>query len=127
MWAARLDGSPVAGRRSPVAGQLPQSRHRRAVLNLVSSIQPVATPLPCSDLLEHERATHHEDIIQSCIKGPRVIFTDGNFLLLRPYHGEHGPKVSVTPEYIVLQRVLQKRECMSILTNGAYILFQIIG
>jgi hypothetical protein len=22
----------------------------------------------------------------------------GNFLLLRPYHGEHGPKVSVTPE-----------------------------
>jgi hypothetical protein len=37
---------------------------------------------------------------------------DGNFLLLRPYHGEHGPKVPVTPEYIVLQRVLRKRECM---------------
>jgi hypothetical protein len=36
----------------------------------------------------------------------------GNFLLLRPYHGEHGPKVPVTPEYIVLQRVLGKRECM---------------
>jgi hypothetical protein len=32
---------------------------------------------------------------------------DGNFLLLRPYHGEHGPKVPVTPEYIVLQRVLR--------------------
>jgi hypothetical protein len=29
----------------------------------------------------------------------------GNFLLLRPYHGEHGPEVPVTPEYIVLQRV----------------------
>jgi hypothetical protein len=43
---------------------------------------------------------------------------DGNFLLLRPYHGEHGPKVPVTPEYIVLQRVLRKRECMSILTDG---------
>jgi hypothetical protein len=42
---------------------------------------------------------------------------DDNFLLLRPYHGEHGPKVPVTPEYIVLQRVLQKRECMSILTK----------
>jgi hypothetical protein len=39
---------------------------------------------------------------------------DGNFLLLRPYHGEHGPKVPVTPEYIVLQWVLRKRECMSI-------------
>jgi hypothetical protein len=33
---------------------------------------------------------------------------DGNFLLLKPYHGEHGPKVPVTPEYIVLQRVLRK-------------------
>jgi hypothetical protein len=43
---------------------------------------------------------------------------DGNFLLLRPYHGEHGPKVPFTPEYIVLQRVLQKRECVSILTNN---------
>jgi hypothetical protein len=42
---------------------------------------------------------------------------DGNFLLLRPYHGEHGPKVPVTPEYIVLQRVLRKRECMSIITK----------
>jgi hypothetical protein len=42
---------------------------------------------------------------------------DGNFLLLRPYHGEHGPKVPVTPKYIVLQRVLRKRECMSILTR----------
>jgi hypothetical protein len=42
---------------------------------------------------------------------------DGNFLLLRPYHGEHGPKVPVTPEHIVLQRVLRKRECMSILTR----------
>jgi hypothetical protein len=31
---------------------------------------------------------------------------DGDFLLLRPYHGEHGPKVPVTPEYIVLQRML---------------------
>jgi hypothetical protein len=41
----------------------------------------------------------------------------GNFSLLRPYHGEHGPKVPVTLEYIVLQRVLQKRECMSILTR----------
>jgi hypothetical protein len=41
----------------------------------------------------------------------------GNFLLLRPYHCEHGPKVPVTPEYIVLQCVLQKRECMSILTQ----------
>jgi hypothetical protein len=30
----------------------------------------------------------------------------GNFSLSRPYHGEHGPKVPVTPEYIVLQRVL---------------------
>jgi hypothetical protein len=45
--------------------------------------------------------------------------TDGNFLLLRPYHGEHGPKVPVTPSYIVLQRVLRKRECMSILTNNS--------
>ena len=44
---------------------------------------------------------------------------DGNFLLLRPYHSEHGPKVPVTPEYIVLQRVLQKRECMSILTKNS--------
>jgi hypothetical protein len=43
-------------------------------------------------------------------------FLDGNFLLLRPYHGEHEPKVPVTPEYIVLQRVLRKRECMSILS-----------
>jgi hypothetical protein len=43
--------------------------------------------------------------------------SDGNFLLLRPYHGEHGPKVPVTPEYIVLQRVLRKRECMSILRS----------
>jgi hypothetical protein len=42
---------------------------------------------------------------------------DGNFLLLRPYHGEHGPKVPVTPKYIVLQRVPRKRECMSILTK----------
>jgi hypothetical protein len=42
---------------------------------------------------------------------------NGNFLLIRPYHGEHGPKVPVTPEYIVLQRVLRKRECMSILTR----------
>jgi hypothetical protein len=42
---------------------------------------------------------------------------DGNFLLLRPYHDEHGPKVPVTPEYIVLQRVLRKRECMYILTR----------
>jgi hypothetical protein len=42
---------------------------------------------------------------------------DGNFLLLRPYHGEHGPKVPFTPEFIVLQRVLRKRECMSILTK----------
>jgi hypothetical protein len=33
-----------------------------------------------------------------------MILLDGNFLLLRPYHGEHGPKVPVTPEYIVLQR-----------------------
>jgi hypothetical protein len=31
----------------------------------------------------------------------RERFVDGNFLLLRPYHGEHGPKVPVTPEYIV--------------------------
>jgi hypothetical protein len=38
---------------------------------------------------------------------------DGNSLLLRPYRGEHGPKVPVTPEYIVLQRVLQNRESMS--------------
>jgi hypothetical protein len=43
--------------------------------------------------------------------------TNGNFLLLRPYHGEHGPKVPVTQEYIVLQRVLRKRECLSILTK----------
>jgi hypothetical protein len=43
--------------------------------------------------------------------------TYGNFLLLRPYHGEHGPKVPVTPEYIGLQRVLRERECMSILTK----------
>jgi hypothetical protein len=37
-----------------------------------------------------------------------------NFILLRPYHGEHRPKVQVTAEYIHgnLQRVLQKRECM---------------
>jgi hypothetical protein len=42
---------------------------------------------------------------------------DRNFLLLRPYHGEHRPKVPVTPEDIVLQRVLQKRECMSIITK----------
>jgi hypothetical protein len=42
---------------------------------------------------------------------------DGNFLLLRPYHGEHGPKVPVTREYIVLQRVLRKRECISTLTK----------
>jgi hypothetical protein len=41
----------------------------------------------------------------------------GNFLLLRPYHGEHGPRVPVTPEYIVLQRVQRKPECMSILTR----------
>jgi hypothetical protein len=34
------------------------------------------------------------------------LYFDGNFLLLRPYHGEHVPKVPVTPEYIVLQRVL---------------------
>jgi hypothetical protein len=37
-------------------------------------------------------------------------FNVGNFLLLRPYHCEHGPKVPVTPEYIVVQRVLQKRK-----------------
>jgi hypothetical protein len=42
---------------------------------------------------------------------------DGNFLFLRPFHGDYGPKVPVTPEYIVLQRVLQKWECMSILTR----------
>jgi hypothetical protein len=30
---------------------------------------------------------------------------NGNFLLIRPYHGEHGPKVPVTPEYIALQHV----------------------
>jgi hypothetical protein len=44
--------------------------------------------------------------------------------------GEHGPKVSVTSEYIVLQRVLQKRGCMSILTrslNKCGILFQVVG
>jgi hypothetical protein len=46
-----------------------------------------------------------------------VLYTNGNFLLLRPYHGEHGTKVPVTPEYIVLQRVLRKQECMSILTR----------
>jgi hypothetical protein len=34
--------------------------------------------------------------------GPHALAADddGNFLLLRPYHGEHGPKVPVTPEYI---------------------------
>jgi hypothetical protein len=42
---------------------------------------------------------------------------NGNFLSLRPYDGEHGPKVPVTPEYIDLQQVLRKRECMSILTK----------
>jgi hypothetical protein len=45
------------------------------------------------------------------------MYVHGNFVLLRPYHGEHGPKVPVTPEYIVLQRTLRKRECMSILTK----------
>jgi cytochrome c-type biogenesis protein CcmH/NrfF len=44
----------------------------------------------------------------------------GNFLLLRPQYRLstamwHVPKVPVTLKYIVLQRVLQKRECMSIL------------
>jgi hypothetical protein len=43
----------------------------------------------------------------------------GNFLLLRPYHNEHGPKVPVTPEYIVFQRVLRKRGCMSILAKNS--------
>jgi hypothetical protein len=46
-----------------------------------------------------------------------MLFNNGNFLSLRPYHGEHGPVVPVTPEDIVLQLVLQKRECVSILTN----------
>jgi hypothetical protein len=44
-----------------------------------------------------------------CAKCPGLecLFSDGNFLLLRPYHGEHGPKVPVTRENIVLQRVLR--------------------
>jgi hypothetical protein len=42
-----------------------------------------------------------------------------SLLIIRPYHGEHGPKVLVTMEYIVLQRVLRKRECMSILTKSS--------
>jgi hypothetical protein len=52
-----------------------------------------------------------------------------NFLLLRPYHGEHGPKVPVTPElHCFAQRVLRKRECMSILTmRQICILFQMVG
>jgi hypothetical protein len=37
-------------------------------------------------------------------------------MVIRSY--EHGPKVPVTPEYIVLQRVLRKRKCMSILTKN---------
>lgn len=46
---------------------------------------------------------------------------DCNFLLLRPYHSEHGPKEPVTPlkVHVVLQRVLQKVECMSILTKSS--------
>jgi hypothetical protein len=47
------------------------------------------------------------------------VVSDSNFLLVRPYHGEHGPQVPVTSEYIVLQRVLRKRECMSILTKNS--------
>jgi hypothetical protein len=39
---------------------------------------------------------------------PLAAVFDGNFLLLRSYHGEHGPKVPVTLEYIALQRVLRK-------------------
>jgi hypothetical protein len=42
---------------------------------------------------------------------------DGNFLLLRLYYGEHRPKVPVTMKYILLQRVVQKWKCMSILTK----------
>jgi hypothetical protein len=52
-----------------------------------------------------------------CIKGDAIVDLDGNFLLLRLYHGEHGPEVPVMPEDIVLQRVLRKRKCMSILTK----------
>jgi hypothetical protein len=38
-----------------------------------------------------------------------LLSVDGNFSLLWPYHGEHGPKAPVTLEYIVLQRVPRKR------------------
>jgi hypothetical protein len=58
------------------------------------------------------------DTANSC-KMPYGWALDGTFLLLRPYHGEHGPEVLVTPEYIVLQRVLQKPECMSTLTKSS--------
>jgi hypothetical protein len=58
-------------------------------------------------------------MVSSCMPGeivPVIIEfgVHGNFLLLRPYHGEHGPKVPVTPEYlsIVFQQDLRKRECM---------------
>jgi hypothetical protein len=40
-----------------------------------------------------------------------------NLLFSRPYNDEHGPKVPITSEYIVLQRVPQKREYMSIIQS----------
>jgi hypothetical protein len=74
-----------------------------------------------SAILKHVRLSRCMHVYGTCSASQSLTNTgghdDGNFLLLRPYHGEHGPKVPVTPEYIVLQRVLRKRECMTILTR----------
>jgi hypothetical protein len=73
----------------------------------------MSQPLSRFDGVEKQTPANCNHVVKS--HAPQNAY--GNFLLLRPYHGEHGPKVSVPPEYIVLQGVLRKRECMSILTK----------
>jgi hypothetical protein len=51
----------------------------------------------------------------------RLGYGVNNFLILRPYYGEHGPKVPVIPEYTSFcSACMRKRElCISILTKSS--------
>jgi hypothetical protein len=63
----------------------------------------------------HYLVSNFSHIMQNCI------VRYGNFLILRPYHGEHGPDLMITPEYITLQWVPDQES----LRNVSYILRRI--